>query len=339
MTQLKFLIILFPFCGSLQGAEPRCISVEHQQWYFVGIYSACYNETNRTEINHLAEDLDKTVQYMWNFHNSYINTNATYITFDICSEFELLPDIVQALYLDERYYYTSWSDKLGKEYNFSNIVAIYAEGPPEMMNYLTASFYGDIRFTGREVSYNSPVDRENFDIYAAILHYVMTQHLKWQRLLILNVQPSTMALLYELLTSKAIESELCVHFKEVDRSWNISQEDYFNDVWFKENKPAVVTMGDKYGQIEIIKQLATLMRNNNFTIPISAEGFPDMMNGGPKSVMNFDCFKDFKSSFVTTEFEYFGWINFIHNIFIHSAYIEMFEDTLACLLFNLQESL
>ena len=78
-------------------------------------------------------------------------------------------------------------------------------------------------------------DREQMEIYATILHYVITQRLKWERLLILNVKPSLMTPLYELLIQKAVDSKLCVQYKEVDQSWNISQEDYFTPKWFKEN--------------------------------------------------------------------------------------------------------
>ena len=159
-----------------------------------------------------------------------------------------------------------------------------------MMDYLTASFYHDIRFNGREVSFDFRFYREVFDIYATIIHHIIKHYLKWEGLPILNVQPSEKTLLSEFLTSKAIESELCVQAKGVNRSWNIGQEDYFNDIWFKEKKPAVITMGDKYGQIEITKQLAKLMKKNNIIIPIFADGFVHMMEGGEPET-NFDCFK------------------------------------------------
>ena len=93
-------------------------------------------------------------------------------------------------------------------------------------------------------------------MYATILHYIITHRLKWECLLILNVQPSTMIPLYELLIQKTVESKICVQVKNVNSYWNISTEDYFTPKWFKKNKPAEVTIGDRYGQIEILKQLA-----------------------------------------------------------------------------------
>ena len=327
MAQLKLItsiIITFYICV-VEGTERQCDSVKDQQLllYVIGIYSACYNQTNRTEINQFAEDLDKTVKYMWNFQNSLMKNNATYISIDVCDKFDSLPDIVQSIYLDKRYHFKSWSKMRNKTYYLSNILAIYAEGPPEMMDYLNASFYGDYRFTGREASYNSPVDIELFDIYATALRYIITRRLKWERLLILNVQPSDMTFLYKFLTSKAIESELCVQFKEVDRSWNISQDNYFNEIWFKENKPAVITIGDKFGQVEIIKQLTKLMGNYNITIPILAEGFFDDIRILKSKFNNFDCFKGINDSFITT-------VNFIFNLaeqnFVDDIDRQMFDE-------------
>ena len=60
------------------------------------------------------------------------------------------------------------------------------------MNYLKASFYGDVRFTGTYISQSAAIDDGQYEVYATILHYVITHRLKWQRLLILNVQPSSM---------------------------------------------------------------------------------------------------------------------------------------------------
>ena len=135
--------------------------------------------------------------------------NVTYISFDVCYDFNRLPKIIESIYLDNSFHYESWSNKQKKSYSISNIIAIYAEVPPEMMNYLDASFSGDIRFVGNYASYNYSIEKAHFRIYATILHYIIKHRLKWECLLILNVQPSTMIPLYELLIQKTVESKLC----------------------------------------------------------------------------------------------------------------------------------
>ena len=314
LIYLKYLIIAFSttFYYALKSQNVKCNLEKSHKWHVIGIYSACYNQANRTELNHLAEDLDNAMDYMWKqrahtrfgYSKSYKKgfINVTYISVDICNDFSRLPRSIESIYLNETYYYQSWSKRLNKTYNLPNIIAIYAEGPPEMMDYLEASFHGDIRFAGRYASFNTSIDIEHVRIYTTILYYIITHRLKWERLLILNVRPSppVMSPLYNFLRRKAIESKLCVHIKEVDRSLNISHENYFNDTWFKENKPAVITIGDKYGQVEIINQLGKIMKKENITIPILAEGFKNVIYAVIKGPENFDCFKDFTSSLVTS---------------------------------------
>ena len=43
----------------------KCNQVTYQNYYTVGIYSACYNQANRTEQNRLAEALDATATNLW----------------------------------------------------------------------------------------------------------------------------------------------------------------------------------------------------------------------------------------------------------------------------------
>ena len=169
--------------------------------------------------------------------------------FDVCNDFNRLPVIIKSIFLNQTFYYETWSFKRNKSYSLSKYYCNlqYAEVPPDMMHHLEASFHSDIRFAGKHATYNSFTETTNFKIYAHILHYIITHRLKWDRILILNVQPSIMTSSYEFLRQKTVESKLCVQVKEVDKFWNISQEDYFTPKWFKENKPAVITIGDKYG--------------------------------------------------------------------------------------------
>ena len=300
------MISLFYTFALKTSLQFQCDYEKDQNWYVLGVYSACYNETNRTEVNHLAEALDKTVKYLWEVtakEDIYSNDkpiNFSYISIDVCNDFKRLPKIFESIYLDDRFHYNTWSAKSKNKIYLSKILAIYAEGPPEMMNYLTTSFDGDVRFTGKYVSYNSSIDKQQFETYAIILKYIIIHRLKWQRLLILHVQPSTVTPLYEFLKQKVVESKLCVQFKEINSSWNITQEDHFSPNWFQENKPAVITMGDKYGQVKVIKQLGKMMGSLNITIPILAEGFNEIMRKSSIAPENFDCFKDISSSFVST---------------------------------------
>ena len=52
----------------------------------------------------------------------------------------------------------------------------------------------------------------------------------------------------------------------------ITRDEYFSTEWFKVNKPAVITIGNRFGQINIVKQLAKMMGSLNITIPILVEG-------------------------------------------------------------------
>ncbi|XP_066927358.1 uncharacterized protein [Clytia hemisphaerica] len=296
------ILILFVF----PSIKPRlqCDNDDQYQWYVIGIYSACYNETNRTELHHLAEALDKSIKFMWE-HGIYDRLNYKYISIDVCDDFNNLPKIVESIYLNESLYYLTWSEKLNKSYSLSSVIAIYAEGPAEMMNYLDASFHDDIRFTGRDVSYNSSFDYEQYNMYATNLHYIITHRLKLEHLVIFKVQPFMMNPLFEILKYKALQSKLCIHWKEIDKSWNINQENHFSPRWFKENKPAVLTMGDRYGQVLIAKQLGILMEKENFTIPILVEGFESSMRYGLYTPENFDCFKNINSSIITIDSDLF----------------------------------
>ena len=298
------------------------------QWNIIGVYSACYNETNRTELNYLAEALDKTVKYIWGekAKGSFLYfkkpTNLSYLSFDVCNNFTKLPAIVESIKLNKSLHYKTWSKKSKNIVHLSKVVAIYAEGPPEMMDYLEASFHGDIRFAGKEVSFNSSIDGYLFNVYANILHYIITHRLKWGRLLILHVQPSLMKTLFDSLMQMIVKSKLCVQFKQVDQSWRIIKEDYFTLKWFQENKPAVIIIGDKYGQVEVVKQLAFLMKIKNFTIPILVEGLAramEMVNLAPD---NFNCFKGINSSFISTSFDSFSYIEY----YFLKEEIELFES-------------
>ena len=268
-------------------------------------------------MNELAEKLDGTVQQMWEMraqglYEDIDQLSATYVSIDVCHDLERLPKIVESIYLDRKFHYQkSWSHKRNKTFSSSKIIKIYSEGPPEMINYLTASFQEDIRYTGMYVSYNSSVDQEKFETYATILHFIITERLKWESLLVLNVrsQASIMAPVYQLLTQKASESKLCVQFEEIGKSWKINDEDNFTVKWFIENRPAVTTIGDPYGQVEVIKQLAQIMEDHNITIPILAEGFNQAIYSVNDAPENFDCFKDISSSFLTTQLDQFNTIS------------------------------
>ena len=319
MAYFKYCMLLCSMSVCFYVKSDKC---NRPKWHVIGIYSACYNQTNRTELNHLAEDLDKTVEYLWKQRTHRKFTlymkpivcskkgfgfiNVTYISMDICNDFNRLPEIVESIYLEKIFHYESWSDKRNRSYSLSTVIAIYADVPSEMMSYLEASFQGDIRFAGKYMAYSRMDDViENYKMYANILHYIITHRLKWKRLLILNVQPSTMTPVYEFLKQKSMESKKCAQFKEVDSSWNLSQEDYFTPKWFRDNRPAVITIGDKYGQVEVIKQLGKFIKDENITIPILAEGFKIIISGWQKAPKSFDCFKVFTSSFLTTDFRAF----------------------------------
>ena len=128
-----------------------------------------------------------------------------------------------------------------------------------------------------------------------MLEYIIKHRLKWERILILNVKPSFMTPLYELLIEKVRELQLCVQSKEVDRSLNLNQETFFTESWFRENQPAIITIGDKHGQLEIISQLANYMKSSNYTIPILTDDFvDDFLTFAYDTPNNFYCFKEFK---------------------------------------------
>ena len=62
--ELLILIVIFKkYPAHHLGQE--CEYNKNHKWHVVGIYSACYNHPNRTELNYFAEDLDKTVEHMW----------------------------------------------------------------------------------------------------------------------------------------------------------------------------------------------------------------------------------------------------------------------------------
>ena len=237
----------------------------------------------------------------------------TYNSIDVCYNFNRFLQIVESIYLDRGFNYDAKSKKSNMTLSISKVIAIYAEGPPEMMKYLDNIFHGDIRYAGKYASFNSSIDREHFKIYADIVYYIVTHRLKWERLLVFHVQPSSMTFLYELLVQKALNSKLCIQFTEVKSAWNTSYEDYFTSKWFKENKPAVITIGDKYGQVEIINELTKIMKSENITIPILAEGFSNIIRGWQKVPNNFDCFEELSSSFLTTTSKAFERIGTHHD--------------------------
>ena len=72
----------------VESAEFGCDYEPNQKWSVIGIYSACYNKTNRTKFNKQAEDLDTSVKYMWkqratDFFTDRKPINVTYISFDV----------------------------------------------------------------------------------------------------------------------------------------------------------------------------------------------------------------------------------------------------------------
>eukprot|EP00111_Clytia_hemisphaerica_P014795 TCONS_00043620-protein len=125
------ILILFVF----PTIKPQCDYDDQYQWYVIGIYSACYNETNRTELHHLSEALDKSIKFMWEY-DSFLTShyNYKYISIDVCDDFNNLSKIVESIYLNESLHYNTRSEKLNKSYSLSSVIAIYAEGPAEMMN-------------------------------------------------------------------------------------------------------------------------------------------------------------------------------------------------------------
>ena len=316
LKRIAVLVIIFKICA-VDNELTECDYNKSHKWQVVGIYSACYNQSNRSKLNRLAENLDKTVEYMWEkratdlFKRSgdySFKINVTYISIDVCTDFNRFSKTIESIYLDRRFNYDAISKRSNTTLSVSRIIAIYAEGPPEMMTFLDMAFYGDVRFAGKYVSFNSSIDAEHYTIYADILYYVITHRLKWEKLLMLNVQPSSMSALYKLLTQKAINSKLCIQYLTVQSGWSISSDGYFTPKWFKENIPAVITIGDKYGQVQIVKELTKLMETENITIPILAEGFTNIIRGRQKAPENFDCFEGLSSSFLTTTSKIFSRI-------------------------------
>ena len=200
------IVVLIYFKTSV--TELTCDYRSDQKWHVFGIYSACYNNTNRTKLNGLAEDLDQIVGYMWKLkatdfydeEDDFIKRrlNVTYVSVDVCNNFERVVEIVDMIHLDREYHYATWFWKTRQVIHMSSVLAIYAELPTKMMEFLRDSFVGDIRFTGNSVSFNASVNSELYKIYASILHHMTYNRFKWERLLILNVLPSTMIPLYEL---------------------------------------------------------------------------------------------------------------------------------------------
>ena len=307
------LLVILNFNTNVEGFGIRpCHRSKDHTWYVLGIYSACYGQASRTKLNLLAEDLDKAVRYVWNlratkpelFPAYFRPIKVKYVSLDVCGDFHKLPEIIESIHLDEEYHYATWSRKSLKPIYLSRVVAIYAEVPTEMMNYLESSFPDNARFTGRYVSFNTSINVQRFDHYSSLLLYLFTHNLKWNSLIILNVKPSALTPLYEFLIQKAAESQMCVQYKDIDQPWKIDWQKDFPYVWSQENKPAVITIGDQYGQIEIIKQLAEFMKRENIVIPILAEGFHQSFGSFFITDLpppeNFDCFKDISSSFLTT---------------------------------------
>ena len=92
---ITFLISALYFYTTVKEAKTqRCQYEQNQTWHVLGIYSACYNQSNRTKINRLAEDLDEIVSYMWQFRINDENEghlNVKYISIDVCNNFSRLP--------------------------------------------------------------------------------------------------------------------------------------------------------------------------------------------------------------------------------------------------------
>ena len=135
ITYFKCCLLLWSMTACFTVKSYKCKRPKSNDiWHVVGIYSACYNQTNRTELNHLAEDLDKTVEYMWKQRThrkfgSYPKTfysrkkgfiNVTYISIDICNDFNRLPKIVEFIYLDWAFHYESWSNWRNKSYTLTS---------------------------------------------------------------------------------------------------------------------------------------------------------------------------------------------------------------------------
>ena len=136
-------------------------------------------------------------------------------------------------------------------------------------------------------------------------------------------QPSSMTPLYEFLIQKTVASKLCVQFKQVNSSWNIKQEINFTPEWFLKNRPAVVTVGNKYGQVVIISFVNCLMITKNIPVPILAEGFKNSIptkHGFAPS--NFDCFKGIEDSMVIADLEL--WVDMEFEL--KNSLSEMFDE-------------
>ena len=122
----------------------ECDEKQVKKWHVVGIYSACYNETNRSEFNRLAGDLDRTIEHMWvHLDHLHWSRGATYVSIDVCNDFDRLTQIVEAIYLDTKYNFEGRRHGNLTSLTLSNIAAIYAEVPSEIMNFLKASFFND----------------------------------------------------------------------------------------------------------------------------------------------------------------------------------------------------
>ena len=67
------------------------------------------------------------------------------------------------------------------------------------------------------------------------------------------------------------------------------------------------------------------MKNENITIPILVEGFNNIMFDVLQGPKNFDCFKDFISSLLTTQSEFLR--KFDHELFFEKSYVRFIQDT------------
>ena len=110
----KCLIILYLIAAK---SSQDCNYEKDHKWHVIGIYSACYNNSKRTELNRLAQDLDVTLKYLWNRTDVVLNNfelPVVYHSIDVCDDFNQLPKLVESINLDKIFYYNTWSQQSNK---------------------------------------------------------------------------------------------------------------------------------------------------------------------------------------------------------------------------------
>ena len=155
---------------------------EEDVLYFVGIYSACYERTNRTDENKLCQYTDEYVRSEiqsakeLSLEESRLS-QTQYISYDVCDDLENLYELVQTLLLNDKYMVSAHNLT---DVTKSQIGFVVIQLPKPMTKFFTGLYYDAAVIDINSISQAGDLF---IDLRMKILRFLIRYH-KWNNILL-----------------------------------------------------------------------------------------------------------------------------------------------------------